>query len=68
MELINASEAARRAGVSREWISRLCAQGRIEGARKLGRGWSIPAGAKIAKLKPRTYVLRATEIPRAGKK
>lgn len=63
---ITVPEAARRLGVTRQWVFRLCQDGRITGARKIGRQWVIPAGAKIETLPgPR---LRTTEIPRAGKK
>lgn len=61
MNTLTVAEAARRAGVSPEWIRKLCAQGRIKGAKKHGRDWAIPAGAAIA-AKPRS--LRATTIPR----
>lgn len=60
-DLIGVTEAAGRLGVSKEWIQKLCQQGRIEGARKVGRQWVIPVGAKIASAEPRP--LRTLEIP-----
>lgn len=66
-DLISAVEAAERLGISKKWILALCAQGRIPGARKIGRQWVIPPGAKIEPTglgRP----LRTLEIPRAGKK
>lgn len=57
-------EAAKRLGVSRQWILRLCKDGRITGARKRGRDWLIPEGAKIEPPPPRAAPL-AIEIPRA---
>ena len=46
-ELINTAEAAQRLGISEDWIRKLCAQGRIPGAKKIGRDWLIPVGARI---------------------
>jgi hypothetical protein len=63
-ELITAAVAADRLGVSPRWLAKLCSLGRIPGARKLGRDWLIPAGAKIEPTglgRP----LRTIEIPRA---
>ena len=40
---LTSNEAAEALGVSRCWILRLCQQGRVKGARKLGRAWMIPA-------------------------
>ena len=64
--MITTVEAARRLGLSRQWIFKLCAAGRVPGARKDGRDWLIPAGAKIQPTglgRP----LRTLEIPRATK-
>jgi len=66
-EDITALEAAARLGVSPRWLAKLCQEGRIPGARKPGRDWLIPPGAKIAPTglgRP----LRTLEIPRAGKR
>ena len=63
------NEAARRAGISVAWMRRLCADGRVEGARKIGRDWLIPEGAQVEELPPRPpRALRITEIPRAKKR
>lgn len=68
-EWITVPEAARRLGVSRQWVLKLCVDGRIPGARQIGRQWEIPAGAKIKELPPRpTRPLRTLEIPRAEPK
>ena len=40
---LTSNEAAEALGLSRVWILRLCQQGRVKGARKLGRAWMIPA-------------------------
>lgn len=58
-DYITPKEAAIRAGVTQAWIRALCAQGRIEGAKKWGRSWMIPAGAKV---EMRQH--RVTKIPR----
>jgi excisionase family DNA binding protein len=63
-DLISLPEAARRLGVSRQWILKLCHDHRIRGARKVGRGWVIPEGAKIEPPPPRPS-RAAVEIPRA---
>lgn len=63
-ELIGAAEAARRAGVSKEWIIKLCQQARISGARKIGNQWVIPAGAKVLPPVAIGRPLRTLEIPR----
>lgn len=63
-ELITVPEAARRLGLSRQRIGQLCKDGRIPGARMIGRQWAIPAGAKIEALPP-GRPSRTIEIPRA---
>lgn len=57
-------EAAARLGVSRQWVLKLCRDGRIHGARRIGRDWLIPEGATIDPPPPRHS--RTIEIPRAG--
>lgn len=67
-ELITVPEAARRLGLSRQRIGQLCKQGRIPGAKQVGRQWVIPAGTKIEALPP-GRPSRTIEIPRVkGKK
>ncbi|MBA2593433.1 MAG: hypothetical protein H0U97_14740 [Gammaproteobacteria bacterium] len=57
-------EAARRLGVSRQRVLELCREGRVQGARKPGHRWQIPAGAKIRDPSRRaSRPLRTTEIP-----
>lgn len=58
-------EAARRLGLSRGRVAKLCKDGRISGAKKYGRQYLIPEGAKI---EPPPSSFRAIEIPRKGKK
>lgn len=45
-EYISAKEAARRWILSERSVTNLCRSGRIEGAVKNGRDWSIPADAE----------------------
>lgn len=46
MEYMTVREAARRWNVTERLVQRLCADGRIDGAVKFGRSWSVPAGAR----------------------
>jgi excisionase family DNA binding protein len=70
-ELITVPEAARRLGVTRQWILRLCAEGRIPAAKRIGRGWFLPAGEvevlplPLPPLRPRLpRASRMIQIPR----
>lgn len=45
-EYLSIKEAAAKWGVSRRRVNQFCAAGRIEGARKLGGVWAIPAEAE----------------------
>ena len=46
MDYIGIDEAAKKWGVSKRFVQILCADGRIEGATRLGRAWMIPENAK----------------------
>ncbi|MGH8469366.1 MAG: helix-turn-helix domain-containing protein [Gammaproteobacteria bacterium] len=63
--LLTVPEAAQRLGVTRQWVLALCAQGRVRGAKKIGRQWLIPAGAKVdpPPPKPAGRPLRTKQIP-----
>ncbi|MGH8527513.1 MAG: helix-turn-helix domain-containing protein [Gammaproteobacteria bacterium] len=66
-DFITVAMAAQRLGVSPRWLAKLCADRRIPGARKPGRDWMIPVGARIEPTglgRP----LRTLEIPRAEKR
>ena len=66
---MSVAEAAIRLGLSRQRVFQLCKDGRITGARKVGRLWVIPEGAKIEPPPPHASHSRVIEIPRAkGKK
>ena len=43
MEYITIQEAAKKWGISSRRIQVLCFEGRLEGSRKFGRQWAIPA-------------------------
>ena len=45
MDMITVPEAARRLGLSRQWLLRLCTDGRIPQAERRGRWWMLPTGA-----------------------
>lgn len=45
VEYMTVTEAAKKWNVSNRMVQKYCANGRIEGAKKLGLTWSIPAGA-----------------------
>ena len=46
MDYIGIDEAAKKWGISKRFVQFLCANGRIEGATRLGRAWMIPKNAK----------------------
>ena len=46
MDFISIDEAAKRWGLSKRFVQVLCANGRIDGATRLGRAWMIPHNAK----------------------
>lgn len=46
MEYLTASEAAEKWGVSRRRVSKLCQEGRIEGAVLKGKIWLVPEAAE----------------------
>ena len=46
MDYIGIDEAAKKWGLSKRFVQLLCANGRIEGAARLGRAWMIPKNAQ----------------------
>ena len=46
MEYISATQAAEKWGLSPRRVQKLCAQGRIHGAGRVGRAWLIPRDAE----------------------
>ncbi|WP_367924458.1 LuxR C-terminal-related transcriptional regulator [uncultured Ruthenibacterium sp.] len=46
MDYITVKQAAEQWNVSERLVQKYCAQGRVEGARKFGVSWEIPAGAQ----------------------
>ena len=45
MEYITVRDAAQKWNISERLVQKYCAMGRIEGAKKFGTSWVIPAGA-----------------------
>jgi predicted site-specific integrase-resolvase len=41
--LIGTAEAAERNGISIRYLQRLCQDGRVRGAQRIGRDWLVPA-------------------------
>jgi len=60
MEYIGIDELAGKWGVSKRFVQMLCAEGRIEGATRLGRAWMIPKNAKKP-IDGRTKIARAQQ-------
>ena len=46
MEYFTTTEIAKKWHISRRRVSRLCAEGRIDGAKQIGDRWLIPEEAK----------------------
>ena len=66
MKYMTVSEAARRWGVSERLVQRYCAQGRIDGAKKLGASWLIPAETAKPDDPRREKGGQASETPEAS--
>lgn len=49
VEYLSISQTAKKWNISRRRIQRLCSEGRIPGAMKIGSYWAIPANAKKPK-------------------
>lgn len=62
-EIITIVEAAKRLGVTRQWLYKLCADGRLPAAKRYGRQWVLPAGELEVLPPPRPS--RVIEIPRS---
>jgi len=45
-KLVTTTEAAGRVGISRRYLQRLCLDGRVPGAERIGRDWLVPASFK----------------------
>lgn len=49
---LSVSQLAAREGVSRARVLQWLAAGRVEGARRIGHHWAVPAGTSVARRKP----------------
>ncbi len=70
MDYVSVKEWARSNGVSERTARNYCAQGKIEGARLVGKTWNIPADAALPKRKKPTKLsplLEALKEQKAGK-
>jgi len=46
LKFISTTDAAAKADVTPRYIQKLCAEGRIKGAERVGRAWLVPASFK----------------------
>lgn len=46
MEYLTAAQTAEKWNISRRRVSKLCSEGRIEGAKLMGNAWLVPENAK----------------------
>ena len=63
MKYLSVSQTAERWGITRRRIQRLCNEGRVEGAMKIGSYWAIPEDAekpKDARIKSGKYIKNKT--------
>ena len=59
MEYLTISQTAEKWGLKGRWVTTLCSEGRIPGARKFGNAWMIPADAEKtsdARIKSGNYI------------
>ena len=64
MEYITVQKAAKKWNISERLVQKYCAEGRIDGSRKFGKSWGIPASAVKPK-DPRKGKKRAVARPQA---
>ncbi len=64
MEYITVQKAAKKWNISERLVQKYCAEGRIDGSRKFGKSWGIPASAVKPK-DPRKEKKRAVARPQA---
>ena len=57
MEYLTAAQTAEKWNISRRRVSKLCSEGRIEGAKLMGNVWLVPEDAK----KPEDMRLKVKE-------
>ena len=60
MKYISASDAAKKWGVSERSVRNYCSEGRVEGARLIGKSWMIPAEAEKPPRKVRSDAMPET--------
>ena len=69
MRYISSSEVAKKWNISSRRVNILCAEGRIDGAQKVGSYWIIPDDAKKpndARIKNGKYIKKKMEVQTNG--
>ena len=66
MEYLSVRETADKWNISTRMVQQFCTQGRVPGARKLGKFWTIPADAEKTQ-DPRVVRKRGAEMPFSGR-
>lgn len=66
MEYLSVRETADKWNISTRMVQQFCTQGRVPGARKLGKFWTIPADAEKPQA-PRVVRKRGAEMPFSGR-
>ena len=66
MEYLSVRETADKWNISTRMVQQFCTQGRVPGARKLGKFWTIPADAEKPQ-DPRVVRKRGAEMPFSGR-
>ncbi len=61
MEYLTAAQTAEKWNISRRRVSKLCSEGRIEGAKLMGNVWFIPEDAKKPEDKRKKQIMNRNE-------
>lgn len=61
MEYLTAAQTAEKWNISRRRVSKLCSEGRIEGAKLMGNVWFIPEEAKKPEDKRKKQIMNRNE-------
>ena len=71
MEYLSISQTAEKWGITRRRVQRLCVEGRISGATKIGSYWAIPVDAekpRDERIKSGKYVKGVNDVKKCRKK
>lgn len=61
MEYLTAAQTAEKWNISRRRVSKLCSEGRIEGAKLMGNVWFVPEDAKKPEDKRKKQIMNRNE-------